>query len=251
MTASALRAALIGASGRMGKAIDRLAQANGVDIALRVGAALSVSAADLNGASVGVIIDFSSPNGVDRAAQLARDARVALMSGTTGVGEATHAIFDEASRVVPVIWEPNTSVGMHVLGRLLRAAVAELGEAYDIEIVETHHKAKVDAPSGSALRLASIAGGAVRDQARRKELDIVHGRQGAVGPRKSEIGVHAIRGGDVIGDHSVHLMGAGERIELTHRATDRDLFAIGALKLAKWVATMPPGRYTLDDYITQ
>jgi 4-hydroxy-tetrahydrodipicolinate reductase len=143
-----------------------------------------------------------------------------------------------------VLVEPNMSIGVHVLSHLVAQAVAALAE-WDIEIVETHHRAKTDAPSGTALRLAEVA-----QRARAATTRLVHGRHGKPGARPSdEIGMHALRGGDVIGDHVVHLMGGGERLELVHRATSRDVFAHGALHAARWVARKPAGTYTLRDVL--
>jgi 4-hydroxy-tetrahydrodipicolinate reductase len=146
---------------------------------------------------------------------------------------------------VPVLWEANMSVGVHVLVALVRDAVAALGPGFDIEIVETHHAKKVDAPSGTALLLADAA----RD-AREGGAPLAHGRSGRPGPRPgTEIGVHAVRGGDVIGDHTVHLLGGGERLELTHRATSRDVFALGALHAARWIVGKGAGVYTMRDVL--
>jgi 4-hydroxy-tetrahydrodipicolinate reductase len=136
------------------------------------------------------------------------------------------------------------SLGVHVLSHLVAKAVAAVAE-WDIEIVETHHRAKVDAPSGTALRLADVAA-----RARAGSSRLVHGRDGKPGARASdEIGMHAVRGGDVIGDHVVHLFGGGERLELTHRATSREVFAHGALRAARYVAGKPAGAYTLRDVV--
>ena len=166
------------------------------------------------------------------------------MSGTTGLGEEARAALDRASARVPVAWEPNMSVGVHVLGALVARAIAMLGPDFDIEIIEAHHRLKADAPSGTALRVAEIAREA-RGGAR-----FVHGREGRPGARgAAEIGVHAVRGGDVVGDHSVYLLGAGERIELIHRASSRELFASGALRFARWIAGKTPGRYAMDDML--
>ena len=135
------------------------------------------------------------------------------------------------------------SVGVLVLGELLRSALDMLGPGFDVEIVETHHRKKIDAPSGTANRLAEIARGA------RKGPNVT-GREGKPGARTSdEVGVLAMRGGDVIGDHVVHLFGAGERIELVHRATSRDVFAVGALRAATWIARKPARRYALADVV--
>jgi 4-hydroxy-tetrahydrodipicolinate reductase len=135
-------------------------------------------------------------------------------------------------------------VGVQVLAELVTLAARKLGLAFDVEIVEAHHRAKVDAPSGTAERLRRAVSLA------REEIRPVYGREGLVGPRKGdEIGVLALRGGDVIGDHTVHFLGQGERIELTHRATTRDLFARGALQAARFVVGKPPGRYSMADVL--
>jgi 4-hydroxy-tetrahydrodipicolinate reductase len=172
-------------------------------------------------------------------------AGVRLVSGTTGLGDEHRRALADAARLVAVLWEPNMSLGVHVLGRMVEQAVRALGPAYDVEIVETHHRMKVDAPGGTAMLLAQKAK-AARDGA----THFVYGREGRPGARKaSDVGVLAVRGGDVIGDHTVHLMGIGERLELTHRATHRDVFAEGALRAAQWLATKPAGTYSLGDII--
>jgi len=172
-------------------------------------------------------------------------ARIAVVSGTTRLDATCERLLEETARVVPVLWAPNTSVGVQVLAELAAEAVRRLGPSFDVEIVETHHRGKIDAPSGTATRLAD----AVR--AARADLLDVHGREGNVGPREAdELGVFAVRGGDVIGDHTVHLLGPGERIELTHRATSRDLFARGALQAARFLKGKPPGRYTMSDVVS-
>jgi 4-hydroxy-tetrahydrodipicolinate reductase len=261
---SNLRVAVVGASGRMGRSIVRLAlQAGDVVVACAVGNTdVGRDAGELAGAgTIGVkvtadpaaiascgapvVIDFSSPALTPIIAVQASHAKAALVCGTTGLDEQGKRALDGAAREVPVLWEPNMSVGVQVLGELLRRAVAALGPAFDVEIVETHHRLKVDAPSGTALKLAQIA----RD-AKAQESKLVHGREARPGARgSSEIGVFAVRGGDVVGDHAVHLLGAGERLELVHRATNRDVFAHGALTAARFLAGKPPGRYTLADVI--
>jgi 4-hydroxy-tetrahydrodipicolinate reductase len=193
-----------------------------------------------------VVIDFSAPVATRQAAErlASHAAKTALVSGTTGLGADDLAVLERAARNVPLLWEPNMSIGVHVLGRLVAEAVKRLGPEYDIEVVETHHGRKVDAPSGTALRLVEVAHAAMG------EASIVHGRSGKPGARpRGEIGVHAVRGGDVIGDHEVHFLGNGERIELTHKATSRDLFARGALRAAEWIAGRSAGRYTLVDVL--
>lgn len=260
-----LRVAIHGAGGRMGQCVARAVAAEGAQVVGAIvsrgspligrdvgeaagvgtlGVALSDdTAAGLLGADV--VIDFSRPEAVPRLLQLAAREKVAVVSGTTRLDATGERLLDEAAREVPVLWSPNTSLGVHVLAQIAAQAVRQLGLAFDVEIVETHHRAKVDAPSGTAVRLAD----AIRDA--RAGLRPVHGREGNAGPRRpDEIGVLAVRGGDVIGDHTVHLLGPGERLELTHRATSRELFARGALRAAHFLRGKPPGRYTMADVMS-
>lgn len=226
----------------MGRAIVALAAERGFEIALAIDAGDKLSA--LAGSGAEVAIDFSSPGATKDLAEAAAEAGVAIVSGTTGLTDDAAAALDRAATRVAVAWEPNMSVGVHVLGVLVAQAVEMLGPDFDIEIVEAHHRLKADAPSGTALRIADIARQA-RGGAR-----FVHGREGRPGPRAAtEIGLHAVRGGDVIGDHSVHLLGYGERIEIAHRASSRELFASGALRLAGWIRGRAPGRYRMDDML--
>ena len=163
------------------------------------------------------------------------------MSGTTGVKDLSP--LDEAAAVVPVLWAANMSLGIQVLSELAAEAAQRLGPGFDVEITEVHHRKKVDAPSGTAVRI----GEAIREV---RPLRPVAGRDGIVGARPSdELGMFALRGGDVIGDHTLVLACPGERIELTHRAHDRSLFALGALRAARWVAGAPPGRYDMADVL--
>lgn len=237
-----MRLAVFGAGGRMGSAVLRLAKESG-DVELVAALDLFSEASSLVGAEV--VIDFSAPAAIPALASAAVSAGVAIVSGTTGLDDAAKAALDHAATQVPVLWEPNMSVGVFVLSELLREALRMLGPAFDVEIVETHHRKKADAPSGTAMRLAEIAK-AARPEATRW----VTGREGKPGPRKAdEIGVLAVRGGDVIGDHVVHLLGEGERLELVHRASNRDLFASGALRAARWLRGKSPGRYGLADVL--
>ena len=143
-----------------------------------------------------------------------------------------------------MLWAPNMSLGVQVLAELVEQAVRRLGPAFDVEIVEVHHRKKIDAPSGTAKRLAQAAKSA------RPELSELSGREGDVGARKPrELAVMALRGGDVVGDHTVFLFGDGERIELTHRASNRDVFAHGAIRAARYVIGKPAGRYTIKDVL--
>lgn len=259
-----MKIAIIGASGRMGLSVARLAKSEGATI---VGAAVSSRSesigrdigelagigtvgvalgADLGLALLGaeVAIDFSRPDALRVLLPMAARAGIAVVSGTTRLDEACERALDEASRVIPVLWAPNTSLGVYVLAEIAAYAVKHLGPGFDVEIVETHHRAKVDAPSGTAQRLALAIAEA------RRHLHPVTGREGNVGPRNDdELGVFALRGGDVIGNHTVHILGAGERLELTHRATSRNLFGRGALRAAQFLAGKPPGRYGMADVL--
>lgn len=176
-----------------------------------------------------VVIDFSSDQGALHAMELARSLHAALLVGTTALSPATIDTLRTASRERAVLVSPNTSRGVAVAAALVRSASRLLGQGLECSIVEAHHKAKKDAPSGTALRLADAArsGGAAIDNAQ----------------------VVSIRGGDVIGEHTVRFAGQGEYLEITHRATSRDLFARGALDAAKWLATRPPGWWTMNDVL--
>jgi 4-hydroxy-tetrahydrodipicolinate reductase len=235
--------AIYGARGRMGQAIARLAPDHGVEVVLPIDKGEG-DLASLKKSGAEVLIDFSTPDAFVTAARACADAGVALVSGTTGLDESHRVTLSDAAKRVAVLWEPNMSVGVLVLAALLRDAIKMLGDGFDVEIVETHHRLKVDAPSGTAKRLAEVA-----LEARKGPQ--VTGREGKPGKRTNdEVGVLAVRGGDVIGDHVVHLLGQGERLELTHRATSRDVFAHGALRAAAWIANKPAGRYALSDILT-
>jgi 4-hydroxy-tetrahydrodipicolinate reductase len=256
------RLVIVGASGRMGRALVRLAtEGDAFSVVGAVGAhEIGRDAGELAGvgpigvavtadieASIGsrpeAVIDFSAPELVPQVARFAAASGAVLVSGTTGLDDASIAALDSAAKAVPVLWEPNMSVGVYVLGEVVKQAIRMLGLEYDVEIVEAHHHKKVDAPSGTALRLAECA-----LEARSDGSKLVHGREGKPGARpKAEVGMHAIRGGDVIGDHTVHLLGASERLELTHRATSRDLFAHGALRAAARLIGRSAGRYRIAD----
>ena len=226
----------------MGRALVRLAPEHETNVVLSIDAGEGELGA-LGNSGATVLVDFSSPAIAAEAARACAAAGVGLVSGTTGLDDAAKKSLDEAARQVPVLWEPNMSVGLFVLADVVRRALEMLGEGFDVEIVETHHSMKVDAPSGTALRLAEI----VREA---RSGEIVTGRSGKPGVRKrDEVGVLAIRGGDVVGDHVVHFLGSGERLELTHRATSRDVFAVGALRAAAWIAGKPAGRYGLEDVL--
>lgn len=172
-----------------------------------------------------VLIDFTSPVATVEHARLAARLGVALVIGTTGLSSDDQRALDEAAKIIPILVSPNMSVGVTLLCRILPMIAKTFGS--DIEIVEAHHGAKKDSPSGTALRL--------RD---------------AVQPaRDHAIPVHAIRGGDVVGDHTVHFLAHGERIEITHRATSRDTFALGSIRAARFIVGKPPGRYAMEDVL--
>lgn len=261
-----MKLALHGATGRMGLTIARLAQA-AEDIEL-VGAVCSsvdpkqgsdvgelagvgtlgvIATADLGAGLLGadVVIDFSAPTAVPGLMAVAARQKVAVVSGTTNLDTAGKQALDKAAEAVPVLWAPNTSLGVQVLAELVQRALERLGPGYDAEIVEIHHRRKVDAPSGTARRLADAV-----KSVRGEDLTELHGRDGAVGARtQDEIAVFGVRGGDVVGDHTVYLLGPGERLELTHRATSRELFAHGALRAARFVQGNKPGLYTIADVL--
>ena len=191
-----------------------------------------------------VLIDFSLPEGSAKALQWARENGAAFVSGTTGLDDGFFSQLEQASQEIAVLHATNMSPGVAVLRTLTRVASAALPRAFQPEITESHHRHKRDAPSGTAKSLIEDVLSA------RPNLAVKPGRDGETGPRNpDELGVHAIRGGDVIGEHTVHFFGEGERIELTHRATDRAIFARGALAAALWIHGREPGRYTMDDVL--
>lgn len=189
-------------------------------------------------------IDFSSPSALKEVLKAAADNKTALVIGTTGVTPDIHDLIQKTSEIIPVIWAPNYSVGVHLITRLTEIAAEILKDDFDPEIVEAHHKMKKDSPSGTAVQLLETVKKVYNTQ------NVTHGREGIVGERpKNEIGMHAIRGGDVIGDHTVHFLGMGERIEITHRATSRETFARGALRAAKYLVKKEKGFYTMKDIL--
>jgi 4-hydroxy-tetrahydrodipicolinate reductase len=194
-----------------------------------------------------VLIDFSLHEATLPMVRLCAAQGKALVIGTTGHSPAERASIAELAARIPTVWASNYSTGVNVLFWLTRKAAEILGPGWDAEIVEMHHRMKQDAPSGTAKALAEILAG-VRGRA----LDelVRHGRQGITGERSGEeVGVHSLRGGDVVGDHTVLLASLGERLELTHRASSRETFAEGALRAAKWVLNRPPGLYDMQDVL--
>ena len=193
-----------------------------------------------------VLVDFSGPVAFDAALALALERRLGFVSGTTALREEQRATLENAAKSIPVLWASNFSLGVAMLERMARRVAAALPD-WDCEIVEMHHKRKQDAPSGTAITLGQVVaeghGIALADHAR-------YARQGQVGPRApGEIGFASLRGGDVIGEHTLIFATDGERLELTHRAASRDIFARGALAAAIWLARREPGLYTFDEVL--
>ncbi|MFT3710430.1 MAG: 4-hydroxy-tetrahydrodipicolinate reductase [Archangium sp.] len=263
MSSAAVKVIVTGVSGRMGSLITRLVRDNadfalhgatdkpgsasiGLDAGLAAHLApMEVSTVDsldqaLKGAHV--VIDFTTPEVSVVHAKLCADAGVALVVGSTGFSADAKAHMAEAAKKIPLVMSPNMSVGVNLVIELAAEMAKRLGEGFDVEIVETHHRMKKDAPSGTAVRMADELAKALG----RKQDDIRTSRVGQIGERKaSEIGVQALRGGDVVGEHTVYFFGDGERVELTHRATSREQFGRGALRAAKWVVGKPAGLYDM------
>ncbi len=195
-----------------------------------------------------VVIDFTLPVLTDELLATALDNGTRLVIGTTGHSDEQRAAIQEASKTLPIVLASNYSTGVNLLFHLTRKAAAILGnEAFDIEVTEMHHKHKVDAPSGTARTLLEILN---EETGTSYEDDIAHGRVGNVGPRPSkEIGMHTLRGGDVVGDHTVMFAADGERFELTHKASSRMTFASGAVRAALWLAKQKPGLYDMQDVL--
>jgi 4-hydroxy-tetrahydrodipicolinate reductase len=226
-----LRLALFGAGGRMGRAI----------------ADSAVDDVEIVTAGPDVFVDFTAPDALEANLQAALEAGRPLVIGTTGLTPEHHARIDETAAHIPVLQAANTSLGVNLLAALVRQAAERLGEEWDIEILEMHHRHKADAPSGTALLL-----GAAAASGRGVELDSVsdRGRDGITGPRApGRIGFAALRGGSVAGEHQVIFAAEGERLELGHRAESRAIFARGAIAAARWLKDQPPGRYSMADVL--
>jgi len=193
-----------------------------------------------------VIVDFSSPHATEALLELAVAAKKPIVIGTTGHATADKQRLLQLAAKIPCVWAGNFSVGVNLLFALTRRATAVLGAEYDPEVVEMHHRFKKDAPSGTAARLVEI----ILEERKLAASALRHGRSGITGERPpGEIGVHALRGGDVVGDHTVIFAGLGERIELTHKASDRAVFARGAVRAAQWVVNQKPGVYDMQDVL--
>ncbi len=239
-----LKLLLNGSRGRMGIAISAIANDNDAEIISACDAGDDPSA-KIDACEA--IIDFSFHEVTTGIAELAVANKLPLVIGTTGhTAEEKAQILNAVAGKIPVVWAGNYSVGVNTLNYLTRKAAAILGEKYEPEVLEMHHHHKKDAPSGTAERLIEI----LKDGYGLNDEQVVHGREGLVGARpRKEIGVHAIRGGDIVGEHTVYFCGDGERIELTHRATDRKIFAQGAVRAAQWAVGKAPGVYNMEDVL--
>lgn len=193
-----------------------------------------------------VLIDFTAPSSTRHWLKTCRDRGIAMLIGTTGLQEPDHAAIDRAAELIPVLQTPNTSLGVTVLFKIAAEVAKLLGDDYDIEIVESHHNKKKDAPSGTAAGLAE----AILQATKKTKDELDYGRHGDEALRqRGRIGMHSLRLGDVVGQHTAYFAAQGERLELTHIATNRDTFVHGALRAAKWLAAQKPGRYTIADVL--
>ena len=262
-----LKIAIAGSSGRMGRA---LLEAVLHDSDLKLAAALEVKgnaavgrdAGELTGSPCGVrvrddaaaaiadcdvLIDFTRPEGTAAHLAACRKQGVRMVIGTTGFSEAQKQKIAAAARDIAIVMSPNFSVGVNVAFRLLKVAAGALGQGYDVEIVEAHHRHKVDAPSGTALRMGEVVAQALgRDLTKHA----IYGREGVIGSRKDEtIGFATVRGGDTVGDHSVMFIGTGERLEISHHASSRANFAVGALRAARFAVQKKNGLFDMADVL--
>lgn len=272
-----VRAVIIGVSGRMGRALVRAAGEVGASgapgevritgaVASAASASLGRDAGELAGgealgvtvtsdlraalAAADVAVDFSQPQATRANLAACRAARKPLLIGTTGfVAELVADELEAAAREIALLVAPNTSLAVALLIELVRRAATALPPQFDIEILEAHHRAKRDAPSGTALELARAAGEG-RGLERSQALSGASG--GRAGPRRAgEIGFAVLRGGDIVGEHTVLFAGPGEELRLSHRAADRSIFARGALRAARWLAGQPPGRYGMSNIVQE
>jgi 4-hydroxy-tetrahydrodipicolinate reductase len=262
-----VRLAIAGCTGRTGSAILRRAahepafeiaaalthagdERVGADVGLLLGQAESqvlVRATEPDSsADIDALVEFTTPTGCEQWARWCGRHGVPLVSGTTNLGEQQEIALHAAAERVPVVWAPNMSIGVNLLLRLIRDAAATLGPEWDVEITETHHRHKVDAPSGTARALQKTVSAARRDAA----PQVRHGRVGAAGPRQpGEIGLHARRMGENVGEHDVMFGCDTETLTLRHEAHSRETFAVGALRAAGWVVGKPPDLYSMQDVL--
>jgi 4-hydroxy-tetrahydrodipicolinate reductase len=240
-----LRVLLVGAAGRLGRAIATAAEKQEqLRIVAECGRDDDVRKCIRD---ADVVIDVSHVDVTGENCAAAADVGKPLVIGTTGHSAEQLQLVRDAARAIPIVLAPNFSVGVNTLFWLARKAAELLDDGFDIEIVETHHRLKKDAPSGTAKRLAEIL---CEVRSLHYDEDVAHGRTGITGERPArQIGMHAIRAGDVVGDHTVTFASVGERLELTHKASSRDTFAHGALRAATWIIGKAPSVYSMEDVL--
>jgi 4-hydroxy-tetrahydrodipicolinate reductase len=241
-----MKISVTGRSGRMGQTVAAAIEAEAAAAIHSTHDSGEDLAAALTGADA--VIDFTLPILTDELLATAIAQRISLVIGTTGHSEEQKAAILEASKTIPIVYASNFSTGVNLLFHLTRKAAAILGnETFDIEVTEMHHRHKVDAPSGTARTLLNILNEETQTS---YEEDVAHGREGNVGPRATrEIGMHTLRGGDIVGDHTVIFAADGERFELTHKASSRMTFASGAVRAALWLEGRETGLYDMQDVL--
>ena len=242
MSLPPLRVAVAGSSGRMGRMlIEAVGAAPDCTLAssFDVGSDLRASLAQAQ-----VLIDFTRPEGTLAHLQVCRELGVKAVIGTTGFSDAQKATIEACARDIAIVMAPNMSVGVNVVLKLLDLAARSLAEGYDVEIIEAHHRHKVDAPSGTALRMGEVVAAA---RGRKLSDCAVYAREGVTGEREpGSIGFACVRGGDVVGDHTVMFCGTGERIEITHKSSSRSNYAQGSLRAARFLADKPNGLFGME-----
>jgi len=245
----AAKVVIHGAAGRMGQRLVALAEESD-KLELLAGLDREVMerpAEQVLPEGTGVVIDFSQPDGTRHVIEACRARKAALVVGTTGLTADDEALLDALSQEVAVLQAPNMSLGVNLMFALVAEVAQRLGDDYDIEIVETHHRFKKDAPSGTALGIAKSICDATGKSI---DNDVVHGRHGDDQTRqRGEIGMHALRSGDVVGRHTASFGTLGEELTIGHTATNRDVFVHGALRAAGWLAGQKPGRYSMKDVL--
>ncbi len=239
------RIIITGAKGRMGQTLLACAaRLPDVQVAGQIDLGDSLAAVIASG---DVVVDFSFHSATPDVAALCAQHNKALLIGTTGHTDAEKSQIVNRKSQIPIVWSSNYSTGVNTLFWLTRKATEILGAGYDLEVVEMHHRLKKDAPSGTATTLAEILADVRKQQLKQV---VRHGREGIVGERTDEeIGMHSLRGGDVVGDHTVIFAANGERLELAHKASNRETFASGALRAALWVVKQKPGLYDMQDVL--
>jgi len=249
-----------GASGRMGKEVISLCKKKGIKL---VGAIEASEHPYLGkevekGVKIGsnleriiekdsVIIEFTTPPATLEHLKIAKKEKIPVVIGTTGFKEKEYLQIEKASKDIPILLSPNMSIGINILFKLIKEITQISGEEFDIEIIEIHHRGKKDAPSGTAKKIAEII---AKTKGRNLSQIGVYGRKGLKKRTNEEIGIHAVRGGSIIGEHTVIFAGEGERLEITHRAESRQIFARGAIRGAEFIIKQKKGLYTLQDALS-